>query len=108
MKKLCSEIIRYIGLPGAAIGAWLAIDCSAGTKSETVSTETAAPVASGKGGAELWADNCIRCHNVRSPTSFSAAQWDVAMLHMRIRANITPEEQKKILEFLKSGSGVAH
>jgi hypothetical protein len=114
MKKLCSEIIRCVGLPGAAIGAfcvlgaWLAIDCSAGTKSETVSTETAAPAASGKGGAELWAETCIRCHNVRSPSSYSAAQWDVVMLHMRIRANLTPEEQKKILEFLKSGSGVAH
>jgi hypothetical protein len=119
MKKLCSEIIRCVGLPGAAIGAfcvlaaWLAIDCSAGTKSETVSpetasTETVAPAASGKGGAELWAANCIRCHNIRSPSSYSAAQWDVVMLHMRIRAKLTPEEHKKILEFLKAGSGVAH
>ena len=114
MKKLCSEIIRCVGLPTAAIGAfcvlgvWLAIDCSAGTKSETVSTDAAAPVASGKGGAELWAENCIRCHNLRSPTSYSAAQWGVVMLHMRIRAKLTPEEHKKILEFLKSGSGVAH
>jgi hypothetical protein len=30
------------------------------------------------------------------------------MMHMRVRANLTPEEHKKILEFLKSGSGVAH
>jgi len=26
------------------------------------------------------------------------------MMHMRVRANLTPEEHKKILEFLKSGS----
>jgi len=25
------------------------------------------------------------------------------MMHMRVRANLTPEEHKKILEFLKSG-----
>jgi hypothetical protein len=26
------------------------------------------------------------------------------MMHMRVRANLTPDEHKKILEFLKSGS----
>jgi len=26
------------------------------------------------------------------------------MMNMRVRANLTPEEHKKILEFLKSGS----
>ena len=50
----------------------------------------------------------MRCHNIRSPSSYSSAQWEVAMMHMRVRANLTPEEHKKILEFLKSGSGVAH
>lgn len=62
----------------------------------------AAPV--GKSGAQLWADNCQRCHNFRSPSSYSHAQWDVAMLHMRVRANLTPEQSRKILEFLKSSS----
>ena len=57
MKKLCLEITRSVGLSGAVIsafcilGAWLAIDSSAGTKSETVSGEAA--VVPGKGGAEL-------------------------------------------------------
>ena len=58
----------------------------------------------GKGGAELWAENCVRCHNIRSPSNYSPAQWEVVMMHMRVRANLTPEEHKKILEFLKSGS----
>jgi len=59
---------------------------------------------SGKGGAQLWAENCIRCHNVRSPSSYSDAEWEVAMHHMRIRANLTAEEHKRILEFLKSAN----
>ena len=59
---------------------------------------------SGKGGAQLWAENCIRCHNIRSPSIYSDAEWDVAMHHMRIRANLTAEEHKKILEFLKSAN----
>ncbi len=67
-----------------------------------VSGGPAAPVE--KGGAQLWSENCQRCHNVRSPNSYSAAQWEVAMLHMRVRANLTPEQHQKILEFLKSSS----
>lgn len=57
-----------------------------------------------KSGAQLWAENCNRCHNTRSPQSYSPAQWEVAMLHMRASANLTPEEHKKILGFLKSAS----
>ncbi|MFQ5749313.1 MAG: cytochrome c [Planctomycetota bacterium] len=58
----------------------------------------------GKGGAELWAENCGRCHNLRSPASFSDRQWEIIALHMRVRANLTAEEHHKILEFLKSGN----
>lgn len=54
------------------------------------------------GGAELWGHNCGHCHNIRSPSSYSDAQWEVVMLHMRVRANLTPDEHKKILAFLKS------
>ena len=60
--------------------------------------------ASGKGGSQLWAENCARCHNIRPTTSYSDVQWDVTMLHMRVRANLTAEEHKKILEFLKSAN----
>ena len=55
----------------------------------------------GKGGAQLWAENCVRCHNNRSPSTYSDAEWDVAMQHMRIRANLTAEESRRILEYLK-------
>ena len=71
----------------------------------TTKPDVAASVASsGKGGAQLWAENCVRCHNIRSPSTYSDAEWDVAMLHMRIRANLTAEEHRKILEFLKSAN----
>lgn len=55
-------------------------------------------------GAQLWAQNCNRCHNFRSPSSYSDAQWQVAMHHMRVRANLTAVEHKKILAFLKSAN----
>lgn len=57
-----------------------------------------------KGGAQLWVESCIRCHNVRSPSIYSDAEWDVAMHHMRIRANLSAEESTKVLEFLKSAN----
>ena len=56
------------------------------------------------GGAELWAQTCSRCHNLRSPSSFGPAQWEVAVYDMRVRANLTGEQQRKILEFLKAAS----
>jgi cytochrome c2 len=53
-------------------------------------------------GEELWSNNCLRCHNIRPPTMYGNAQWDVIVHHMRVRANITGQEQRAIVEFLKS------
>lgn len=103
MKEIRLTVCRWISLPGTLIIiscvaiAWL-IGCATNKQSGEV-----AAAATGKGAAQLWAENCQRCHNTRSPSSYNDAQWEVAMLHMRVRANLTPEEYKKILEFLKSG-----
>ncbi|PYJ29629.1 MAG: hypothetical protein DMF24_02920 [Verrucomicrobia bacterium] len=53
-------------------------------------------------GEELWSNNCLRCHNIRPGTMYGNAQWDVIVHHMRLRANITGQEQRAIVEFLKS------
>ncbi len=104
MKQVLVQICKRIGLPGATIIiscvalTWL-IGCATNTQSGEVAAGS-----TGKSGAQLWAENCVRCHNIRSPSSLSPAQWEVAMMHMRVRANLTPEEHKKILAFLKSGS----
>ena len=83
----------------AVVGLGLAIGgCS--TNSGTSSRATASVAKTS--GATLWAQNCGHCHNIRSPDSYSDAQWDVAMLHMRVRANLTADEHKQILAFLKS------
>jgi hypothetical protein len=77
------------------------------THTEDAGTKPGITVAAndtGKGGAQLWAENCVRCHNNRSPSTYSDGEWDVAMHHMRIRANLTAEEHRKILQFLKSAN----
>src|SRR5215468_11078367 len=90
------------GLVLACLGLLLA-GCSAPTAHNASGPAGAAapkPAAAGQSGAKLWGQNCGHCHNIRSPDSYSDAQWDVAMLHMRIRANLTAEEHKQILAFL--------
>lgn len=54
-----------------------------------------------KSGAQLWGENCIRCHNVPSPSLYSDQQWETVTTHMRLRGNLTVEESKKITEFLQ-------
>jgi hypothetical protein len=61
-------------------------------------------VAHEKGSAQLWQETCSRCHNVRSPSAYSAEQWQVVLHDMRIRGNLTGQEQRQILEFLQSSS----
>src|SRR3977135_2855065 len=65
-------------------------------------TESSSAVSSdsymGLSGEELWSNNCLRCHNIRPPTIYGDAQWDVIVHHMRLRANITGQEQRAIVE----------
>ncbi len=54
-----------------------------------------------KSGAQLWGENCVRCHNAPSPTAFSDVQWETIGQHMRIRANLTAMQTDKVVDFLK-------
>lgn len=55
-------------------------------------------------GSQLWAENCAQCHNNRSPSDYSDAQWEVAVMHMRVQARLTGEEGRKIVQFLKASN----
>ena len=57
-----------------------------------------------KDGARAWAQNCMRCHNVRDPQERSDREWEIIVHHMRVRANLTAEEHRLILEFLKAAN----
>ena len=109
MNKLAKIISNWVGLPGALIAFSLAaltvivISCSGDKQAGTTDGAAASSGTPEKGGAQLWAENCQRCHNTRSPSGYNDAQWEVVMMHMRVRANLTPGEHKKILEFLKQG-----
>lgn len=57
-----------------------------------------------KTSAQLWGENCSRCHNVPSPADFSDSEWELIGTHMRVRANLTAEETNKIIEFMQSAN----
>jgi len=57
-----------------------------------------------KTGAQIWGENCVRCHNAASPATFSDVEWEVAARHMQIRANLTTDETEKVIKFLQSAN----
>ena len=58
-------------------------------------------------GAQAWADSCGACHNVRSPSEYGDVSWDVAVAHMRVRANIPGNVARDIVAFLQSSNDPA-
>jgi hypothetical protein len=57
-----------------------------------------------KSGAQLWGENCNRCHNAPGPGEFKNDNWDIIGTHMQVRANLTEADEDKITDFLKSAN----
>lgn len=55
-------------------------------------------------GAGLWAQNCMRCHNMRDPKEFRDDLWKPIVTHMRIRAGLTGQDTRDILAFLQASN----
>ena len=102
-----SKYLSVAGLTTLALGAvvMLVAGCQApGGHMHTNSAAVASAGKSGKGGAQLWAENCLACHNVRSPSQYSDADWDLVMHHMRVRANLSATDTETITKFLRSAN----
>ena len=97
-KRLSVAVLTLLGV-GAVL--MLAAGCQtagAGTHQQHAIAKSA------KGGAQLWAENCLACHNVRSPSQYSDADWDIVMQHMRVRANLSAADTETITKFLRSAN----
>jgi cytochrome c5 len=55
-------------------------------------------------GSQLWGQMCGLCHNAPSPKEYSDTQWEVIVMHMRVQARLTGEEERKIVQFLKASN----
>ena len=106
------RIARYAaaGLFVGTLASILVIGCTTQNRPATPppahngSPATQASAGPQRGRAQIWAENCQRCHNMRAPDSYSDGEWEVAMTQMRIRGYLTGQEHKAIEEFLKSAN----
>ena len=55
-------------------------------------------------GSKTWADNCARCHNIRSASELRDDQWLTTVFHMRVRAGLTGQEARDVLTFLQTSN----
>lgn len=55
-------------------------------------------------GAQTWANNCNRCHNMRSANEMRDDQWPAVVAHMRVRAGLTGQEARDVLVFLQGSN----
>ena len=58
-------------------------------------------------GAKIWANNCSRCHNMRDPQDLRDDQWITTAFHMRVRAGLTGQQTRDIMEFLQTANNHA-
>ncbi|MFV2059986.1 MAG: cytochrome c5 family protein [Gammaproteobacteria bacterium] len=55
-------------------------------------------------GSITWAENCGRCHNIRSANELTDVQWITTVFHMRVRAGLTGQETRDVLTFLQESN----
>lgn len=55
-------------------------------------------------GAKAWAENCSRCHNMRGVQDLRDDQWIPVVYHMRVRAGLTGQEMRDIIQFLQQSN----
>jgi cytochrome c len=53
-------------------------------------------------GAKVFAENCNRCHEAPDPASRDGRTWTGISLHMRVFADLSQEDQHRVLAFLRT------
>lgn len=79
------------------IGILISINLSSCTTNKKVAS-------SEPSGAQLWANNCLRCHNMPPPNAYSDVDWDAITNHMQKVAGFTTKDINKVATFLKSAN----
>jgi len=102
MKNATAMKVYKLLLPG--LMAMAALAWSGSASSEGLMTGGVLSEGDVNRGATTWANNCTRCHEMRSPTEFRDDIWKPIMAHMRIRAGLTGEQQRDVLAFLQASN----
>lgn len=57
-----------------------------------------------KSPAQSYEEHAARAHPDRYPNELTDAQWETAMLQMRVRAPLTARDHRKILQYLQANN----
>ncbi len=93
------KTIKIMACLALAAAVWLPFGCTADSEKQVSDGSSHFPHVK-KTGAQIWAENCTRCHNPRPAVQYSAQQWDMITTHMRLRADLNGEEQRAIYHFM--------
>jgi len=104
MNNKKNKLTRFLPVLTTVLLGSLVIGCASGPSSSGLQEASAAAQAPARSGAEIWGDTCNRCHNYRDPGSYSDAQWNVAVMHMRVRAKLSGADAKAVLKFLQASN----
>lgn len=88
MNKLSNRSVMKFARPMLALIALLSVSIVNAEKSSI-------------NGAEVFNNNCARCHNARALDEFSLSEWSVIMPHMRERAHLTGKETEAVMDFIR-------
>lgn len=98
--KKYSSLIALALLFVAGMGLTLNADTADSAEAEAVDSKKGDFIR----GAKLWADTCVRCHNMRDPKDQTDEEWRLTAFHMRVRAGLTGQDTRDILEFLQKSN----
>lgn len=79
----------------------LSVGCaSGGPEGSSVELEASDPGQLIAAGAQVYGNNCARCHNARAAAEKTDLEWDLVVAHMRARANLTGSQARAVQAFL--------
>ena len=91
-------ITLIIALIFAAVAMAQTTNKSAANGAKPEANQSSAASSSGNEGEKRFQTNCSRCHN--APETLSPREVRAVVRHMRVRAMLTAEDEKLIMEFL--------
>lgn len=103
MKPQKLKILTWFSLPVFALALTLLVPV-AGHAADAKAPDTKSKKGDVARGIKAWTENCMRCHNARDPREYSDDLWKPVITHMRIRAGLTGQQARDILEYFRQSN----
>jgi cytochrome c5 len=97
MRKIFA-VLLVIFLPACALKVLAAPQAPAAARKQQAAKATTKKITDAEEGERRFEQNCGRCHN--PPDALSPREVKAVVQHMRVRAMLTPDDEKFILKYL--------